>query len=597
MSYQSEAELEKQLINKLSSQGYSYIKLEDYKALENNFRVQLNYINKSILEGVDLSDKEFERILIYLNGKTVYQSAKQLRDQFILDRDNGRQVYINFLNENPENNVYQVTNQVTVQGKYVNRYDVTILINGLPLVQIELKRRGVDINQAINQIDRYRQHSFKELFKYIQIFVVSNGVETRYFANTNEPRIMKSLTFYWTREDNERINILENFSSEFLEKTRLLKMITKYMVINDTDKCLIVMRPYQVYATEALIRQALNTNSNGYIWHTTGSGKTLTSWKCANLLKNEPSIAKVFFLIDRKDLDTQTIEEFNKFEKDCVDNTDDTKVLVKQVKDPNKKLIVTTIQKMAKALNTPKYLEVMNKYKNDKVIFIIDECHRSQFGEMHNQIKRHFVNAQYFGFTGTPRFVENKSQDGRTTADMFQKLLHAYLIKNAIHDHNVLGFSIEYIQTYEGEYDENDETRVEDIDREEVFMADERINMIANHIINHHSLKTRNGKYTSIFAVSSIPQLIKYYDTFKKLKDEGKHNYNIAAVYSYGSNEDLSNKEEHSRDSLERIIKDYNEMFETNFDTNTFSAYNKDISNRLKQKKNPQIDIILSYRF
>ena len=593
MSYQSEAELEKQLINKLSSQGYSYIKLEDYEALESNFRVQLNFINKSVLEGVDLSDKEFERILIYLNGKTVYQSAKQLRDQFILDRDNGKQIYINFLKDNPEDNVFQVTHQVTVQGKYVNRYDVTILINGLPLVQIELKRRGVDINQAINQIDRYIQHSFKELFKYIQIFVVSNGAETRYFANTNEPRIMKSLTFYWTREDNERINILENFSSEFLEKNRLLKMITKYMVINDTDKCLIVMRPYQVYATEALIRQALNTNSNGYIWHTTGSGKTLTSWKCANLLKNEQSIAKVFFLIDRKDLDTQTIEEFNKFEKDCVDNTDDTKVLVKQVKDPNKKLIVTTIQKMAKALNTPKYLEVMNKYKNDKVIFIIDECHRSQFGEMHNQIKRHFVNAQYFGFTGTPRFVENKSQDGRTTADIFQKLLHAYLIKNAIHDHNVLGFSIEYIQTYEGEYDENDDTKVEGINTEEVFMADERINMIANHIINHHSLKTRNGKYTSIFAVSSIPQLIKYYDTFKKLKDEGKHNYNIAAVYSYGSNEDLSNKEEHSRDSLERIIKDYNQMFETNFDTNTFSAYNKDISNRLKQKKNPQIDILL----
>ncbi len=593
MSYQSEAELEKQLINKLSSQGYNYIKLEDYKALENNFRVQLNFINKSVLEGVDLSDKEFERILIYLNGKTVYQSAKQLRDQFILDRDNGKQVYINFLNENPENNVYQVTNQVTVQGKYVNRYDVTILINGLPLVQIELKRRGVDINQAINQIDRYRQHSFKELFKYIQIFVVSNGVETRYFANTNEPRIMKSLTFYWTREDNERINILENFSSEFLERNRLLKMITKYMVINDTDKCLIVMRPYQIYATEALIRQALNTKSNGYIWHTTGSGKTLTSWKCANLLKNEPSIAKVFFLIDRKDLDTQTTEEFNKFEKDCVDNTDDTRVLVKQVKDPNKKLIVTTIQKMSKAITIPKYQEIMNKFKNDKVIFIIDECHRSQFGEMHTQIKRHFVNAQYFGFTGTPRFVENKSQDGRTTADIFQKLLHSYLIKNAIHDHNVLGFSIEYIQTYEGEYDENDETRVEGIDTEEVFMADERINMIANHIINHHSLKTRNGKYTSIFAVSSIPQLIKYYDTFMQLKNKGLHNYNIAAVYSYGSNEDLSNKEEHSRESLDRIIRDYNKMFDTNFDTNTFSAYNKDISNRLKQKKNPHIDILL----
>lgn len=593
MSYQSEAELEKQLINKLSSQGYTYVKLEDYKALENNFRIQLNIINNDTLENKELSDKEFERILTYLNGKTVYQSAKQLRDQFILDRDDGTQIYLHFIDENPEKNIYQVTNQITIQGKYLNRYDVTILINGLPLVQIELKRRGVDINQAINQIDRYRSHSFKELFKYIQIFVVSNGVETRYFANTNEPRIMKSLTFYWTREDNERINILENFSSEFLERNRLLKMITKYMVINDTDKCLIVMRPYQIYATEALIRQALNTKSNGYIWHTTGSGKTLTSWKCANLLKNEPSIAKVFFLIDRKDLDTQTTEEFNKFEKACVDNTDDTRVLVKQVKDPNKKLIVTTIQKMSKAITIPKYQEIMNKFKNDKVIFIIDECHRSQFGEMHTQIKRHFVNAQYFGFTGTPRFVENKSQDGRTTADIFQKLLHSYLIKNAIHDHNVLGFSIEYIQTYEGEYDENDETRVEGIDTEEVFMADERINMIANHIINHHSLKTRNGKYTSIFAVSSISQLIKYYDTFMQLKNKGLHNYNIAAVYSYGSNEDLSNKEEHSRESLDRIIRDYNKMFDTNFDTNTFSAYNKDISNRLKQKKNPQIDILL----
>lgn len=593
MSYQSEAELEKQLISKLSSQGYNYIKLDEYHDLECNFRKQLNLLNKAVLDGVELSDKEFERILTYLNGKTVYQSAKQLRDKFILDRDNGKQVYLQFLDKNPDNNIYQITNQVTVHGKYVNRYDVTILINGLPLVQIELKRRGVDINNAIDQIDRYRQHSFRELFKYIQIFVVSNGVETRYFANTNEPRILKSLTFYWTKEDNERINILDNFSSEFLDKNRLLKMLTRYMVINDTDKNLIVMRPYQVYATEALVRHALNTNSNGYIWHTTGSGKTLTSWKCANLLKKEPRITKVFFLIDRKDLDTQTIEEFNKFEKDCVDNTDDTKVLVKQMQDPNKKLIVTTIQKMAKALSSAKYQAEMDKFRDSKVIFIIDECHRSQFGEMHTQIKKHFVNAQYFGFTGTPRFVENKSQDGRTTADIFQKLLHSYLIKNAIHDHNVLGFSIEYIQTYEGEYDENDDTKVEGIDTEEVFMADERIDMIANHIVNHHSLKTRSGKYTSIFSTMSIPQLVKYYDSFMRLKKEGKHNYNISAVYSFGANEDLSNKEEHSRDSLDRIIKDYNAMFETNFDTNTFAAYNKDISNRLKQKKNPQIDILL----
>lgn len=432
MSYQSEAELEKQLLAKLQTQGYTYVRLNEYKDLEANFRVQLNLLNKDVLEGKDLSDKEFECVLTYLNGKTVYQSAKQLRDQFILDRDDGKQVYIYFLDENPENNIYQVTNQVTVQGKYLNRYDVTILINGLPLIQIELKRRGVEINKAIDQIDRYRQHSFKELFKYIQIFVVSNGVETRYFANTNEARILKTQTFYWTKEDNERINILDNFSSAFLEKNRLLKMLTKYIVINDTDKNLIVMRPYQVYATEALIRHALNTNSNGYIWHTTGAGKTLTSWKCANLLKKEPSITKVFFLIDRKDLDTQTIEEFNKFEKDCVDNTDDTKVLVEQMANPNKKLIVTTIQKMAKALNTPKYQKTMDKFRDSKVVFIIDECHRSQFGEMYTQIKRHFQKAQYFGFTGTPRFVENKSQDGRTTADIFQKLLHSYLIRNVL---------------------------------------------------------------------------------------------------------------------------------------------------------------------
>ena len=305
MGYQSEAELENKLIEKLQTQGYERVFINDYAELENNFREQLNKFNKKALNNNSLTDKEFERVLNILNGKSVLQSAIKLREKIDFDREDGTKIYLKLLSENAEDNIYQVSNQITVQNKYKNRYDVTILINGLPLVQIELKRSGIDINEAINQIDRYRMHSYRGLFNYIQIFVVSNSVETRYFANTKD-KILKSLTFYWTTETNEKINKLEDFSSSFFNKTRLLKNIIRYMVINETDKSLIVMRPYQIYATEALIRHALDTGKNGYIWHTTGSGKTLTSWKCANLLSKEQSIKKVFFLIYRKDLDTHT---------------------------------------------------------------------------------------------------------------------------------------------------------------------------------------------------------------------------------------------------------------------------------------------------
>ena len=606
MSYQSEAELEKQLINKLSSQGYSYIKLEDYKALENNFRVQLNYINKSILEGVDLSDKEFERILIYLNGKTVYQSAKQLRDQFILDRDNGRQVYINFLNENPENNVYQVTNQVTVQGKYVNRYDVTILINGLPLVQIELKRRGVDINQAINQIDRYRQHSFKELFKYIQIFVVSNGVETRYFANTNEPRIMKSLTFYWTREDNERINILENFSSEFLEKNRLLKMITKYMVINDTDKCLIVMRPYQVYATEALIRQALNTNSNGYIWHTTGSGKTLTSFKAATLLKDNPDIEKCLFVVDRKDLDRQTRQEFNRFQENCVEENTDTATLVRRMlsTDYANKVIVTTIQKLGIALdpnNRKNYKEQLMPLQDSRIVFIFDECHRSQFGDNHKAIKEFFPNAQLFGFTGTPIFdtnatytkINGETASYKTTEDIFEKQLHAYTITNAIDDRNVLRFHVDYFKPSE------DNPRRAD--------GSIKKQAIVETILAKHDTATHERRFNAILATSSINDAIEYYHLFKQMQGQYKSEdpsfepLNVACVFSPPAEgnpdirqiqEDLQQEKidneqepERKKQALKEIIDDYDRQYGTNHVIDDFDAYYQDIQQRIKDQQ------------
>ena len=591
MGYQSEAQLESRLIDKLVSQGYERVTINDYDELVSNFRIQINKFNSDVLKDKELSDEEFARVVNYLSGKSVLQSAKQLRDKFVLDRDDSTTCYISFLSDISDQNYYQVTNQVTVKGKYTNRYDVTVLVNGLPLVQIELKRPSVDIKQAINQIDRYRIHSYKGLFKYVQIYIVSNGVETRYFSNTDEKRIMKSLTFYWTDEANNRINRLDEFSESFLNHSRFIKMLTRYMIINDTEKLLMIMRPYQVFATEKLVARATETNKNGFIWHTTGSGKTLTSFKCAQILVQDPRIKKVFFLVDRSDLDTQTMQEFNKFEEGCVDYTNRTNVLVKQIKDTNTKLICSTIQKMSLAVNSSKYASVMEEWCDEKVIFIIDECHRSQFGKMHNDVKKHFRNAQYFGFTGTPRFKENKSADGRTTKDIFDECLHAYMIKNAIFDRNVLGFNVEYITTYKGQYDEDDPTKVEGINTKEVFESDERVSLIVNHILQCHKQKSHIGanKYTALFATSSIPMLIKYYDEFKK----HDHKMKIAAIFSYGANEDLDGKDEHSRDSLERIMKDYNEIFDTNFNTDIYQSYNYDVSKRLKVKKIPEIDLLL----
>ncbi|RKI93755.1 type I restriction endonuclease subunit R [Parablautia intestinalis] len=591
MGYQSEAQLEEQLIKKLGTLGYEFVKIKDYDELVANFRKELNLFNKDALENRDMSDTEFNRVMVKLTGKTVYQCAKILRDKIVLDRDDGSRIYLEFISKYPENNHYQVTNQVTVVGKYKNRYDVTILCNGLPIVQIELKRAGIDIKEAINQIDRYRIHSYKGLFHFVQIFVVSNAVETRYFANTDSLKILKSLTFYWTNEINERINNLNDFSAVFFNQSRLSRMLNKYMVISDTDQFLMVMRPYQIYATEALVRKALDTNSGGFIFHTTGSGKTLTSWKCAQLLSQEDRIKKIFFLVDRNDLDTKTIDDFNSYEADCVDMTERTDKLVEQVQDRNKKLIITTIQKMTNAIKKPKYQAIMEQYSDEKVIFIFDECHRSQFGKMHSKIKKFFKRGQYFGFTGTPRFKENKSQDSRTTADVFGDCLHQYLIKEAIFDKNVLGFNVEYISTYKGQYDETDETMVEDIDRKEVLESDDRVALVANHIISHHIGKTRikGNKYTAIFAVSSIPMLVRYYNEFKKIK----HIFKIAAVFSYGANDELDRADKHSKDHLESIIDDYNKMFDTNFSMDTYDGYNRDISKRMQIKKIPEIDILI----
>ena len=363
-------------------------------------------------------------------------------------------------------------------------------------------------------------------------------------------------------------------------------MIARYMIINETDKLLLVMRPYQVYAVENIVDRAINTNNNGYIWHTTGSGKTITSFKTSQILSLEPSINQVFFLVDRKDLDKQTLDEFNKFDPGCVDMTNETFKLVQQIKDSSKPLIITTIQKMANACSNPRYASVMEKYKDKKTIFIIDECHRSQFGDMHKQIANTFTNAQYFGFTGTPRFKENKSQDGRSTADIFEKCLHTYLIKDAIKDGNVLGFSVDYIKTINSNIKEYDDEMVEGIDTDEVFLDDQRISLIAQHIIDHHNIKTRDRKYNALFAVSSIPILIKYYDKFKSLN----HNLKIGTIFTYGANENLDKKQEHSRDTLERYIQDYNKMFGTNFTTHNFDSYFRDICKKIK---NTEIDIVI----
>jgi type I restriction enzyme, R subunit len=587
MAYQSEAELEKRLISDLVNyKNYTRVNCPDETAIEQNFREQVTILNQASLNGTPLSDKEFERILVHVKGKSIYESAITLRDKFILPRDDGSEVYLKLFDlDNPLKNIFQVSSQVTMVGKYTNRYDVTIMINGLPLVQIELKRRGLAVREAFNQIERYRKHSFPGLYRFIQIFIISNGVDTKYYANSDGP-ILYNHTFFWTDDKNERIANLNDFARSFLERATLAEIIAKYMVINNTGKYLMVMRPYQIYAVKELVKRALETKKNGFIWHATGSGKTLSAFKASQIIALEPSIKKVIFLVDRKDLDTQAMQEFNSYEEDAVDETHNTRALLTSMKKIDRKLVLTTIQKMNNAIQNPRYAAAMEVYRDDKVVFIIDECHRSQFGAMHRLIDKHFKNAQYLGFTGTPLFEVNKSADGRTTADIFCKCLHEYLTKDAIKDNNVLGFSVEYIKTFEGEYDDTDKTMVYGIDTAAVFENQTRIDLVTEHILQCHNSKTRNRQYCAIFATPRIDTLIRYYDTFK-IKD---HDLKITAVFTFAGNEDGENKTEHSRDSLERIIKDYNLTFATNYTTETYRAYVRDVSDKVKKA---QIDILL----
>ncbi len=572
MATQSEAALEASLINKLVDDGYQRVKIKNESELKENFKAQIEKFNK-----IKLEDSEFNQILIHLEGGTVFEKAKKLRDYYELKREDGTQ-YIRFLNKKDWcKNLFQVTNQVTMKDKYTNRYDVTILINGLPLVQIELKKRGVELKQAFNQINRYYRHSYKGLFQYIQIFVISNGVNTRYYANNRD--LSFKYSFAWKDEKNHNISNLDEFTDTFLERCHLSKMIAKYIVLNETEKALMVLRAYQYYAVEAILDKALNTKKNGYVWHTTGSGKTLTSFKVSQILSEEDSIDKIIFVVDRKDLDYQTTKEFNNFCNGSVDGTESTKALLKQLSNKDK-LIITTIQKLSRAVE--RHEIKLNNVKDKRIILMFDECHRSQFGEMHDKITKFFDNIQYFGFTGTPIFAKNANKK-KTTKDIFGDQLHTYVIKDAIRDENVLGFSVDYIGKFKNKSEWDIE--VESIDTKELMESQNRLEKIADYIIANHDKKTYNKEYNSIFAVSNIPVLKKYYDIFKN-KD---HDLKIATIFSYNDNEEIKD-DKHSKEKLDDYISDYNELFGTNYSTETFDQYYVDVA---KKSKNKQIDILL----
>lgn len=588
-NYESEAQLESRLLALLEKNGYERLSIHTVEELEDNFRMQVSKHNSDILDGRLLSDKEFNRLLTKLKNIGTYKAATELRQKHNIELDDGSNVYLELFNKSKWcKNIFQVTNQITVNGKYETRFDVTILINGLPMIQIELKKRGGDLIEAFNQVKRYKRNSYNvSLFDFIQIFVISNGVDTKYFANTETAdRFNYKFSFFWSDDENNRMSSLEEFSVFFLEKCHAAKMIARYIIINKTEKSLIVMRPYQVYAVERLINQAINTKSNGYIWHTTGSGKTITSFKASQILALEhEEIDQVFFLVDRKDLDKQTLDEFNKFDPGSVDMTDRTDKLVKQIADSTKPLIITTIQKMANACGNERFSHVIDKYADKKVIFIIDECHRSQFGDMHKIISNKFINAQYFGFTGTPRFDENKSQDDRTTDDIFDKCLHKYQIKDAIKDGNVLAFSIDYINTIKGKNLEDKEL-VAAIDTKEVLADDERISLITDNIIKTYKTKTNNKMFNAIFATSSIPVLTKYYDEFKK----HEHNLKVAAIFTYAPNAEFNGEGRQPREVLEDCINDYNKMFDTDYTIDTYDKYFADICKKIK---NTELDLVL----
>ncbi|RTY75146.1 type I restriction endonuclease subunit R [Flavobacterium sp. LS1R10] len=608
MSHQSEAILENNLIKQLRGLEYASVNIPDGEALVSNLQSQLELFNETTFTA-----KEFDAIINHLAKGNVFEKAKTLRDRFQLNKEDGTSFYVRFFNaEDNSKNLFQVTNQISLEGSYKNRFDVTLLVNGLPLVQIELKRSGLEIKEAFNQINRYQLHSFWSnhgLFQYVQLFVISNGVNTKYLAN-NKLQSVKQ-TFFWADANNKNVTELTEFTAAFLNPTHLGKMVAHYIVINETHKVMMVLRPYQYFATEAIIHQVKNSNENAYIWHTTGSGKTLTSFKASQIVMELPAVYKVVFVVDRKDLDFQTMNEFNAFKKDSVDVTDNTQSLVRQLTD-NTKLVLTTIQKLNNAVSE-RFAGKIEALRHRKIVFIFDECHRSQFGETHDRITKFFDKSQLIGFTGTPIFAENASKNDlgkRTTKDLFGNCLHKYVITDAIHDENVLRFGIEYVGKYKNKSKAFIDIEVEDIDKQEVLDSEKRINKIVDYIIAYHNQKTFSRDYSALLAVSSISNVIQYYDLFQQKKAAGEHDLRIATVFTYGTNEDSDEAQDflpedevdfdvmaepitsyqgkHTRDKLESYIGDYNNMFGTSYstkDSESFQKYAQNISKRLKDRE------------
>lgn len=668
--YESEAELEKMFIALLSSQAYDYMSITSEANLVSNLRVQLEKLND-----YRFSDAEWRRFftttLANKNEGIEEKTAKIQEDHIqLLTRDNGEPRNIYLIDKaNIHNNSLQVINQYEVEGARANRYDVTILVNGLPLVHVELKRRGVPLQEAFNQINRYQRDSFwadSGLFEYVQLFVISNGTFTKYYSNTTRFQHVKEVidtrnkrtkktsnsfefTSWWADANNRPITDLVDFGQTFFAKHAILSILTKYCVFT-SDRLLLVMRPYQIVATERILsRIEVATNykmlgtiaAGGYIWHTTGSGKTLTSFKAAQLASKLLYVNKVLFVVDRKDLDYQTMKEYDKFEKGAANSNTSTAKLTKQLEDPGASIIITTIQKLDKFTKANQGHKVFN----DHIVIIFDECHRSQFGDMHHSITKSFKNYHLFGFTGTPIFAKNSSSGGKidlkTTEQAFGDKLHTYTIVNAITDKNVLPFRIDYIRTIR-EADIVNDSPVRDIDREKALSAPQRITNVTQYIREHFDQKTkRNSKpyaytrlanvhevasardrnaieevknkirlsgFNSIFAVSSIDAAKQYYVEFKKQQTEVPElaRLKIATIFSYGANEvddEMDGIEDENSDStegldptsrefLESAIGDYNRMFGTNYDTSAdkFQNYYKDVSLRMK---NREIDLLI----
>ncbi|MFA6867335.1 MAG: HsdR family type I site-specific deoxyribonuclease [Clostridia bacterium] len=594
--YTSEYDVEKKFIDIITTNWYKFNKMSLYEEMLDNFRSKLNLLNKSILGNQPLTDNELKEILIFLENKSIFETSQILRTGKIdcLKR-NGFTLYIKLVNlEDIEMNYFEVVHQINMVGSYAGRFDVTLLINGLPFVQIELKKPGVEINQAFNQVLRYkRDGNYKSLYKFLQIFVISNEEHTRYFAN-NDQGIMKSNCFVWTDKTNKPMNLLYEFEESFLFCPFLFKLVFNYMIDSATEKKLYVMRPYQIYAFDALKQKCLKEDKDGYCFHSTGSGKTLTSFKFAHDVSLNKDIDKVFFLVDRKDLDDKTVEDFNSYMSSTIDeftNIKKTDTLIDDIKS-NKKLIISTINKMSNALKG-KRIDELKEYKNKKMVFMFDECHRSQAGDMRKVIQNYFSNALYYGFTGTPIFTEEDeiTQNAKLTSLYFGKPVHTYTLKEAIGDKNVLPLCIDYVKTVK----QKNETyfldkEVQTINYTEALNNIRRCQLVAENIIQYFDQKTCGKKYNAIFACESIHLLNQYYD----LLLNNKENIKIATIYSYDPNEESKEGDnlEIAKNKMAEIINEYNKRPEnnSNFSLTTYLQYERDVINNFRNKN---IDLLI----